>query len=101
MNSVNHGTASLVPICSPFGDLNNQKFVVFISNNNNVSKNSNSSQIVKPLPDLVLFFNQINNAIPKNNSDPENVIQSKYFDIHEVQQLKILNKEKCLSLFSY
>ena len=97
---MNHCIASLVPICSPFGNLNNQKFVVFISNNDNVSKNSNISQIVKSLPDLARFFSQINNAIPKNNSDPENVIQSKYFDIHEAQQLKILDKEKCLSLFS-
>ena len=54
---------------------------------------------MKPPPDLALLFNQFNNTIPENRSDPENVIQSKYYDIDELQQLKIPNKEKSLSLF--
>ena len=100
----------------PFGNLNNQKFLGFVSNNNNnnnnsssnnnnnnnnnnESKNSNSSLILKPPPDLALLFNQFNNAISENNSDPENVIQSKYYDIDELQQLRIPNKEKSLSFF--
>ena len=86
----------------PFGNLNNQKFLGFVNNNNdnnNESKNSNSFLILKPPPDLALLFNQFNNAIPENNNDPENVIQSKYYDIDELQQLKIPNKEKSLSLF--
>ena len=84
-----------------FGNLNNQIFLGFINgnNDNNESKNSNSSLILKPPPDLALLFNQFNNAIPENNNDPENVIQSKYYDIDELQQLKIPNKEKSLSLF--
>ena len=52
----------------PFGSLNNLGFI-----NNNKSKNSNSSLILKPPPDLALLFNQSNNAIPENNSDPENI----------------------------
>ena len=51
---------------------------------------------MKPPP---RFFNQFNNAIHENCSDPENVIQSKYYDIDKLQQLKIPNKEKSLSLF--
>ena len=39
-------------------------------------------------------------SISENDSDPQNVIQSKYYDIDELQQLKIPNKEKALS-FSY
>ena len=80
--------------------MNNRKFLGFFNNNNdnNESKNSNSSLILK-LPVLALLFNQFNNAIPENNNDPENVIQSKYYDIDELQQLKIPNKEKSLSLF--
>ena len=54
---------------------------------------------MKPPPDLALLFNQFNNAIPENRSDPENVIQSKYYDIDELQKLKIPNKENSLSLF--
>ena len=79
----------------PFGNLNNQKFLGFIiinifnninnnnnnnnndNNNNNKSKNSNSSLILKPAPDQALLFNQLNNAIPENISDLENVIQNK------------------------
>ena len=90
---------SCTTILFPFVDLNNQKFLGFINDNNNESKNSNSSLILKPLPDLALLFNHFNNAIPENNSDPENVLQSKYYDIDELQQLRIPNKEKSLSLF--
>ena len=88
----------------PFGNLNNQKFLGFINNNNNDNNNdnnnnininnkelevSNSFLILKPPPDLARLFNQSSNAIPENNSVPENVIQSKYYEIDELQQLKI------------
>ena len=91
----NHGIAFLVPQYS----FHLLKFLGFINDNNNESKNSNSSLILKPLPDLALLFNHFNNAISENNSDPENVLQSKYYDIDELQQLRIPNKEKSLSLF--
>ena len=102
--ATNHGI-SCTTMLFPFGNLNNQKFLGFINNNNNnnnnnnESKNSNSSLILKPPPDLALLCNQFNNAIPENNSDPENVIQSKYYDIDQLQQLKIHYKEKSLSFF--
>ena len=54
---------------------------------------------MKPPPDLALLFNQFNNVIPENHSDPENVIQSKYYDIDELQKLKIPNKENSPFLF--
>ena len=100
----------------PFGNLNNQKFLGFINNNNNNNNDndnnnnnndndnnnnininnkelevSNSFLILKPPPDLARLFNQSSNAIPENNSVPENVIQSKYYEIDELQQLKIPN----------
>ena len=72
----------------PFDNLNNQKFLVFFANNNNNNNNnnkeskvSNSSLILKPPPDLAHLFNQFNSAILENNSDPENVIQSKYMTL--------------------
>ena len=85
----------------PFGNLNNQKFLGFVNNNdnNNESKNSNSSLILKLPRDLVLLFNQFNNAIAENKSYPANVIQRKYYDIDELQQMKIPNKEKFLPFF--
>ena len=83
--------------------MNNQNFLNFNGNNNAITssetKNLNSSLLLKPPPDLALFFNQFNNAIPENHNDPENVIQSKYYDIDELQKLKTPNKENSLSLF--
>ena len=70
---------SCTTVLFPFGNLNNQKFLGLINkNDNNELKNSNSSLIPKPPPNLALLFNQFNNAIPENNSDPENLIQCKY-----------------------
>ena len=54
---------------------------------------------MKPPPDLALLFNQFDNAIPQNSSDPENVTESKYYDIDELQKIKIPNKGNSLSLF--
>ena len=85
------------------GNLNNQNFLNFIGNNNTIisseTKNLNNSLLLKPPPVLALLFNQFDNAIPENRSDLENVIQSKYYDIDELQKLKIPNKENPLSLF--
>ena len=59
-----------------------------------VKKNLNSPLLLKPPPDLALLFNQFYNAIPENRNDPENVIQNKYYDIDELQKLKIPNKRE-------
>ena len=83
----------------PFGNLNNKKILDLVNNNNNESKNSISSLILKPPTDLTFPFNQFNNTNPENDSDLENVIQSKYLYINQMQQLKIPNKENSLSFF--
>ena len=73
----------------PFGNLNNQNFLTFIGDNITISnemENLNSSLLLKPHPNLALLFKQFNNVIPENRSDPENVIQGKYYDIDELQQ---------------
>ena len=36
---------------------------------------------MKSSPDLTLLFNEFENVIPENHSDPENVISSRYYDI--------------------
>ena len=78
---------SCINILFPFGNLNNQNFLNFIGNNNTITssetKNLNSSMLLKSPPDLARLFNQFNNTIPENCSDPENVIQSKYYDVDE------------------
>ena len=98
---MSHGIASLVPIHS--FHLVIWTIKIFIGNNGTITSseinNLNSSLLLKPPPDLTLHCNQFNNAIPENRSDPENVVQSKYYDIDELQKLTIPNKENSLSLF--
>ena len=47
---------------------------------------------------LDLLFNQLNNTSPEQNVDPENVVNSRYFDIDEIQSLKI-TRERQVSIF--
>ena len=55
---------------------------------------------MKPPENLKLLVNQFNNnATPEDNIDTENVVQSKYYDLHELQTMKIPNKDKLLVLF--
>ena len=57
----------------------------------NVSS-KNSSMHLTP-PSLALLFNQFNNTSPEQNVDPENVVNSRYFDIDEIQALKSYDKK--------
>ena len=64
----------------------------------NVSSKNSSIQLTPP-PNLALLFNQFNNTSPEQNVDPENVVNSRYFDIDEIQALKLHDKTS-LYLFS-
>ena len=79
----------------------------FISNfydsdkaNNIVDKDS--SLLLKPSEHLKQLVNQVNNMSSQtdniNSVDPENTVSSKYYDIDELQNLKI-NNSNSLSLF--
>ena len=62
-----------------------QSFLTFIGDNTiDESKNLKSSVHLIASPDLVLLFNNFDNVIPENHSDPENVIQSKYYDMDKL-----------------
>ena len=50
-----------------------------------------SSLLLKPSPNLELLVNQFNN-------DPEQISSSKYYDINEMHNIKIPQKNKSLSL---
>ena len=54
---------------------------------------------LKPPADLALLYNQFNNTFPEKDNDPVNVVNSKYYDIDEIQTLKFPKKHKSLSLF--
>ena len=49
---------------------------------------------LKPPSYLTLLYNQLNNTSPEKNNDPENVVNSKYYDIDQIQTLKFPNKQK-------
>ena len=61
--------------------------------------NKNSSVLLKAPPNLALLFNQFNNSLPEQQIDPENVMNSRYFDIDQMQSLTSTKKEKSLSFF--
>ena len=50
-----------------------------------------SSLLLKPTPNSELLVNQFNNATPENNK-PENISSSKYYDIDEMHNVEIPNK---------
>ena len=52
-----------------------------------------------PRPNLALLFKQFDNTSPEKNVDPENVVNSRYFDIDEIQALKLYDKKNSLSFF--
>ena len=84
---------------------NRNFFSIFYDSNGN-SKNidvKNSSLLLKPSEHLKYLVDQFNNmlSLPDdiNSGDPENTVSSKYYDIEELQNLKITNKSMSLSLF--
>ena len=60
----------------------------------NVSNKKNSIHLRHP-PNLALFYNQFKNTSPEQNVDRENVVNSRYFDIDEIQALKLHDKNEC------
>ena len=84
----------------PLGNLNDKDFSYSALNKNYIEiSNKNSSVLLKSPPNLELLFNQFNNSSPAQENDPENVVNSRYFDIDLIQSLKFSQKEKSLSLF--
>ena len=58
-------------------------YLVFIKNYIEIS-NKNSFDHLKPPPNLALLFNQFNNSSSEQQIDPENVVNSRYFDIVQI-----------------
>ena len=61
-----------------------------------VSSKNNLIHLTPP-PNLALLFNQFNNTSPEQNVDIENVVNSRYFDIDEMQALKLHVKKNSIS----
>ena len=78
----------------------NYSNIISYDNNNIPGKalHSEGSILLNPSEDLKVLVNQFN-ASAEDNTDPENIVQSKYYDIDELQTMKIPNKDKSLALF--
>ena len=90
--------------CYPFGTLNNKTFNQCINSNNIQNKDNdedNSGNLVlKPPTNLNSLFNQFNNSFQFHDfKDPGNVVKCKYYNLEEVQTMKIPNKKSYFSLF--
>ena len=90
----------------PFNSMKNNKiFSIYVSNFHNNNKpvktlNNKSSLLFKPSKKLNFLVNRfVNNASPEDNTDSEDVVQSKYYESDELQTMKIPNEDKLLALF--
>ena len=61
-------------------------------------KNDHNGSLSLKHSNLQLLVNQFNNATPANNNDPEKIASSKYYDIDEMYNIEIPQKNKSLSL---
>ena len=88
----------------PFGTQTNKDFISSITITNSFSQSTNSDNdkesllSLKPPSDLALLCNQFNSTSREKNSDPENVVNSKFHDIDQIQALKFPDKHKSLAL---
>ena len=62
--------------------------------------NSTSTLVLKQPANPSQLFNQFNSTTENHaNKDSDNVVKCRYYDIEEIQTLKIPNKSKSLSMF--
>ena len=52
-----------------------------------------TSLVLKPSANLSLLFNQFNKFSPEQKLEPENVVNSNYYDIDQFQTLKFHEKK--------
>ena len=80
----------------PFGFLTCKDFLstsLYKRNQSENVSNKNSFIHLTPPSNLAFLFNQFNNTSPEQNVDPENAVNSRYFDIDEIQALKLRIKK--------
>ena len=87
----------------PSGTLKNKKLLFMVNppfddhdcftNNSDAYIRENSSLSLKPSSEQSLLFNQFNNSSPRPKTDPENVVNSNYYNIDQLQTLKFPDKK--------
>ena len=93
--------------CSNIFPFGTQDFISSITTTNSFSQcikkesfdNDKESLHSLKSPILTLLYNQFNNTSPEKNSDPENVVNSKFYEIDRIQTLKFPDKHKSLASF--
>ena len=80
------------------GNFYNKTFIQYINNSNiqnkDNDKNNSNSLVLKLPPNLKSVFNQFNISYQTHDfKDPENVVKGKYYNLEEIQTMKIPNKK--------
>ena len=84
----------------PFTMINNFKFYSLLSDRFYYNSDSNESWLaLKPPKNLSHLFNEFNSFSSYINNNPENVVNSNYYDIDQLQTLKEFSDKSSLSLF--
>ena len=88
----------------PFGTLNNKTFNQYINSSNiqnkDIDEDNSSNLVLKPPPNLNSLFLQFNNSSQIHDfKDPENVVSCQYYNLEEVQTMKIPNQKNYVFLF--
>ena len=112
LNVVNYDPWYCISCCDeilPFGKLPNKSLLSLVNpdpddhdcftNNSDAYISKNSSISIKPSLHLSLLFSQFHNSSPEQKTDPENVVNSNFYDIDQLQTLKFPEKNKLFSLF--
>ena len=84
-----------------FGTLNNKTCNKYVNRNNiqnkDIDEDNSSNLVLKPPPNLNSLFNQFNNSSQIHDfKDPENVVNCKYYNLEEIQTMKIPNMKNSL-----
>ena len=88
----------------PFTNITNKKLQSVFSNEEYhvdcyIGISTNTRLVLKPQGNLTNLFNEFNNLSSDQNNNSENIINSKYYDVDEIQTLNKLNVKRTLSLF--
>ena len=83
------------------GTLNNKTCNKYVNRNNiqnkDIDEDNSSNLVLKPPPNLNSLFNQFNNSSQIHDfKDPENVVNCKYYNLEEIQTMKIPNMKNSL-----
>ena len=89
----------------PFATINDYKLYQTLgqalTSNNDISGSYSpkTCSTLKPCKSLSNLFKEFNNFSSQQNKDTENIINCKYYNIDEIQNLNNLNHKVALSLF--